>query len=233
MKALYKTVTPILAVLIFPVMIFMPFFRLITASDTVNKLLAEYGLGEQITLLDLYHAITSINSKAAADGKELNFSISVLPEEVRGYLTAFLVFAVIAVLCAVLAIIFSLATKKKLAVSGISAFGVISSMLMNFFFNKAARGFITGEINVIDIYTAVTGDDSVSTLTGIVGNILGAVSNESGALGSILNSFLGDYSGVDIRILELSSAYIFMLLIFGAITLFSLIMYFVQKESEK
>lgn len=233
MKVLYKTVTPVLAVLIFPVMVFMPFFRLITASDTVNKLLAEYGLGEQITLLDLYHAVTNIKSQAASDGKTLNFSMSVLPEEARGYLSAFLVFAAIAIVCAVLVIILSIATKKKLAVSGVSAFGVVSSLFMNFFFNKAARGFITGEINVIDIYTAITGDDSVSTITGLVGNILGAVNSESGALGSILNSFLGDYSGVDIRILELSSAYIFMLLIFGAITLFSLIMHFVQKDYGK
>jgi len=233
MKVLYKTVTPILAVLIFPAMLFMPFFRLITASDTVNKMLAEYGLGEQITLFDLFHAVSNIKDKAAADGKTLNFSMSVLPEEARGYLTAFIAFAAAAVVCALLIIILSLATKKKIPVFSAAVLGIFSTVMMNFFFDKAAHGFITGEINVIDIYTAVTGDESVSTLTGLVGNILGAVNSESGALGSILNSFLGDYSGVDIRILELSSAYIFMLLIFIAAAVFTLVMKLAENTSDK
>ncbi len=102
---------------------------------------------------------------------------------------------------------------------------------MNVFFNKAAHGFISGEINIIDIYTSITGDTSVSTLTGLVGNILGAVSGESSQLGGILNSLLGEYTGVDIRILELSSAQTFMLLIFGAVTVFTVVMKLAQTDN--
>ncbi len=231
MKILYKIVTPILTALIFPVIVFMPFFRLITASDTVNQLLTKYGIGEQITLLDLYHAVSNIKTQAAADGKTLNLSLDVIPEQARGYLIAFLVFFFLAILCAVLIIILSPILKKKLPVAGISIFGALSAFLMNVFFNKAAHGFISGKINVIDIYTAVTGDTSVSTLTGLVGNILGAVSGESNQLGGILNSLLGGYTGVDIRILELSSAQTFMLLIFGAVTVFTVIMKLVQTDN--
>lgn len=231
MKILYKIVTPVLTALIFPVILFMPFFRLITASDTVNQLLSKYGLGEQITLLDLYHAVSNIKAQASADGKTLNFSLDVIPQQARGYLAAFSVFFAIAVICAVLIIILSPILKKKLVISGISLFGVLSSFLMNVFFDKAAHGFISGEIDVIDIYTAVTGDSSVSTLTGLVGNILGAVSGESSQLGGILNSLLGDYTGVDIRILELSSAQTFMILIFGAVTVFTVVMRLAQTDN--
>ncbi len=231
MKILYKIVTPVLTALIFPVILFMPFFRLITASDAVNQLLSKYGLGEQITLLDLYHAVSNIKAQASADGKTLNFSLDVIPQQARGYLAAFSVFFAIAVLCAVLIIVLSPILKKKLVVSGISLFGVLSSFLMNVFFDKAAHGFISGEIDVIDIYTAVTGDSSVSTLTGLVGNILGAVSGESSQLGGILNSLLGDYTGVDIRILELSSAQTFMILIFGAVTVFTVVMKLAQTDN--
>ncbi len=231
MKILYKIVTPVLTVLIFPVILFMPFFRLITASDTVNQLLSKYGLGEQITLLDLYHAVSNIKAQASADGKTLNFSLDVIPQQARGYLAAFSVFFAIAIICAVLVIILSPILKKKLVISGISLFGVLSSFLMNVFFDKAAHGFISGEIDVIDIYTAVTGDSSVSTLTGLVGNILGAVSGESSQLGGILNSLLGDYTGVDIRILELSSAQTFMILIFGAVTVFTVVMRLAQTDN--
>ncbi len=231
MKILYKIVTPVLTALIFPVILFMPFFRLITASDAVNQLLSKYGLGEQITLLDLYHAVSNIKAQASADGKTLNFSLDVIPQQARGYLAAFSVFFAIAVLCAVLIIVLSPILKKKLVISGISLFGVLSSFLMNVFFDKAAHGFISGEINVIDIYTAVTGDSSVSTLTGLVGNILGAVSGESSQLGGILNSLLGDYTGVDIRILELSSAQTFMILIFGAVTVFTVVMKLAQTDN--
>lgn len=231
MKILYKIVTPVLTALIFPVILFMPFFRFITASDTVNQLLSKYGLGEQITLLDLYYAATNIKTQAAADGKTLNFSLDVIPQQARGYFIAFLVFFALAVLCALLVIILSPILKKKLPVSGISLLGALSSVLMNVFFDKAAHGFISGEINVIDIYTAVTGDTSVSTLTGLVGNILGAVSGESSQLGGILNSLLGGYTGVDIRILELSSAQTFMLLIFGAVTVFTVVMKLAQTDN--
>lgn len=231
MKILYKIVTPVLTVLIFPVILFMPFFRLITASDTVNQLLSKYGLGEQITLLDLYHAVSNIKAQASADGKTLNFSLDVIPQQARGYLAAFSVFFAIAIICAVLVIILSPILKKKLVISGISLFGVLSSFLMNVFFDKAAHGFFSGEIDVIDIYTAVTGDSSVSTLTGLVGNILGAVSGESSQLGGILNSLLGDYTGVDIRILELSSAQTFMILIFGAVTVFTVVMRLAQTDN--
>ena len=99
MKILYKTVTPIFTALIFPVIVFMPFFRLITASDTVNQLLTKYGIGEQITLLDLYHAVSNIKTQAASDGKTLNLSLDVIPQQARGYLIAFLVFFALAVLC--------------------------------------------------------------------------------------------------------------------------------------
>ncbi len=231
MKILYKIVTPILTVLIFPVILFMPFFRLITASDTVNQLLTKYGIGEQITLLDLYHAVSNIKTKAAADGQTLNLSLDVIPQQTRGYLIAFLVFFALAVLCALLVIILSPILKKKLPVAGVSLFGLLSTFLMNVFFNKAAHGFISGEINIIDIYTSITGDTSVSTLTGLVGNILGAVSGESSQLGGILNSLLGEYTGVDIRILELSSAQTFMLLIFGAVTVFTVVMKLAQTDN--
>ena len=102
----------------------------------------------------------------------------------------------VALLFAVLALIFGIFTKKRILTASFSALGFISTFAAGKCFTYIAEQFVSGKISVVEILSKVE-----------------ALSNYEKYL---------DMLNFDIRIFELSSAYTMMLVIFGAIILLNI-----------
>lgn len=209
MKALYKTGTALLALAVFPVLIFTPFIKIIIVSDITSffsstpKILVD----DSYSLKELYELYTANKETISSSG----FSLSSLPENVVSALKTpavlFLIFFAIAILCAVLVFFVGLISKNRRWPMIISAVGAGSSFGMNLAFNNISKPLVNGTISVTDFL----GEDLLSKMSGGLSE-----------LGNALMSLFGSGKElIDIRLFNLSSAYLFMLLLFLAIILWS------------
>ena len=158
MRTINRIVTPILAVLIFPAVIFLPLFRIYIASGLSTSkvnLLDNFGLSEFISLFDIY----SVYKNGSADsmgvyktlwdafaGDKKQEIIDMLPGLHWGIVA--LVFLVITLLVALALIIVTAVTKKPSASILLSIGGIASALLMNTFFNSFAKPFLNGAFNL-------------------------------------------------------------------------------------
>lgn len=210
MKAVYKIGAVLLLLAILPVLIFLPFVKIIVVSDVASLFGSTPSilLDESYSLKELYELYENNKEAIASSG----FSLSSLPENFISALKVpgitFLVLFALALLCMVLALFFVLFSKNKRGAMVLSALGAASAFGMNTAFNNIAKPLINGAISVTDLL----GEEFLSKISGGMS-----------ALGSALMSILGGGSKqlIDIRLLNLSSAYLFMLLLFLGVILWS------------
>ena len=158
MRTINRIVTPILTVLIFPAVIFLPLFRIYIASGLATSkvnLLDNFGLSEFISIKDIIDVIKSGSAdsmgtyKALWDafaGDKKQEMLDMLPGLHWGIIA--LVFLVIVLLIAIALVIVSAATKKPSAGILLSFAGIIGSLLMNASFDAFAKPFLNGAFNL-------------------------------------------------------------------------------------
>lgn len=209
MKAVYKIGTALLALAIFPVLILLPFIKIIVVSDVASFFSSSpmILLDDSYSLKELYELYVKHKDSFASSG----FTLDSLPETVVDALKVpaitFLVFFALAVICAVAVFFVGLIAKNKRWAMIISALGAGSSFGMNLAFNNISKPLVNGSISVMDLL----GSDLSATLS----NGLSEVSN------ALMSLFGSGSELIDIRLFSLSSAYLFMLLLFLAIIMWS------------
>ncbi len=219
MKAFYKIGTVLLALAIFPVLIFAPFVKIIVVSDIASFFSSTPSvlLDDSYSLKDLYDLYIANRDTLSS----LNLSADSLPETVveavRVPGIVFLVLFAVAIVCAVLVIFFGLFSKNKRGAMVLSAIGAACSFGMNMSFNNIAKPLVNGSISITDLL----GEDLLNQLSGGLAS-----------LGESLMSLFGSGELVEIRLLSLSSAYLFMLLLFVGVIVWSVVFTLVEWDKK-
>lgn len=226
MKIIYKIINSAAALAIIPVLLFLPMFRFIMTlgMSSSNQLLSLFGsmldldigsiisnatgidfenLPEYYTIKDIYDMIFAEGSAFSTAG----FDASALPEELVQYFTAAAILLACALILAVFVLFIGLFTKKKILSAVFAAGGFLCTFAANKCFTHIAQQLVSGKMSLIPIIEKIE------------------------ALSSYANYL--DYIDIDIRILELSSAYTMLLLIFGALVLINIGFHLAETTSTK
>lgn len=159
MRTIHRIVTPILSLLILPISIFLPMFRVMITSgltaETKNNALSSFGLSEFMSLKDLYISFATKEGSSSnfiqllwksLSGEKKQEIIDMLPGLHWGA-----VFAVCLVLIMVIALVLAIvsaATGKPAASLILSVAGAVIAFVMNSSFNTFAAPFVNGSFNL-------------------------------------------------------------------------------------
>lgn len=217
MKTIHRILTPIFTLLIFPASIFLPFFRMVISSgfssgETKSNLLDNFGLGEFISLKDLY-----VNFMSSSDNGTMNLFKTIwssLKDEKKAEMleslpdlhwgVIFLVLFAIVLVIALALIIVSALTKKPAVSLILSIAGAVSTFGMNAAFDTFAKPFVNGGFNL-------------NSLIGTSNQLLGAI--------------LGNVATIDY--MKLGIAYSAILLIFVCTAILAVCAVMEQKNEDK
>ena len=218
MKALYKVVSAVLPLLLFPVLLFTPFLKIIVSvgSSTDTVVNGTYSVKQ------LYDLVMPLKDSIQKTG----WSFASIPDSVKDAIGApavlFVLFLALAIVMALLLFVFGLFTKKKKLCLLFAALGLAFTVGMNISFDALAKPLVSGVVSVTDLF----GKDFISVITGLVGGgsvDLGSVLGSGTGLLSIFSSLLGGGSTlINIRLLSLSVTYILMLLIYIVLTVWNI-----------
>lgn len=213
MKIVYKITNSLVALAIIPVLLFLPLFRFISVVGVASTNILTSLIGGFVDINPIIEKVTGINIEKLPEfytiqqvyelffGEKANsafadFDVSVIPENVISFFTAAFILFIVALLFALLILIFGLFAKKKYITATFSALGFISTFAANKCFSYIAEQMVSGKISVANILSGVKALTEYETML--------------------------KYLNFDIRIFELSSAYTMMLIIFGALFLLSI-----------
>lgn len=224
MKVVYKILNSAVVLALIPVLLFLPMFRFIMniGISSSNQLLSILGsvfdvsgviknaTGIDFNNLPEYYTIKGVYDLLFAEGSAVTsagLDTSALPEELIKYFSAAAILFVIALVFALLVLIIGLVTKKKLLSAFFAAGGIASIFAANKCFTYIAEQLVSGKISLMSM---IENMEALSTYS----------------------SYL-KYIDVDIRILELSSAYTMMMLVFGALIALNIVFHLVESTTNK
>lgn len=221
MKTVYRILTPIFALCVFPVMYFLPLLRAMVSSGLAaaltgstdgtkkNLLTSLLGIGEYTSIKDIVNiskgdspVIETLKSLWNSLGEETKTKLTDEFSSVK-FLIAAAVFFAIVLLIALLTAILGAALKKHTVPFVLSVGGIVSAVIMNTCFNAFAKPFVTNAINLSSLFGS---------------------SNET--LGLLLGK------AVSVDYLQLSIAYTVTVFIFVIIAIFSLCAIVEEKYSK-
>lgn len=178
MNTLYKVLTPILALVLIPILIFVPLVQL-TMTSLLGDILVQFG-GFKNDFLSVYDVYARVTDSEAQNSQILtllksalgeNFDVSKLLDAIptMNYLYATAALLAVVLIVALLIIIFSIFTKKKLLcmILSFANMGVIFAMTKCF--DAFAKPFINGTVGLSQILNTLGVDlsslgDSLSAL---------------------------------------------------------------------
>lgn len=224
MKIVYKILNSAVVLAMIPVLLFLPMFRFImnigvSSSNQLLSILGSVfdvsGVIKNITGVDFnnlpeYHTIKSAYDLLFAEGSvfaSAGLDTSALPEEMIRYMTAAGILFAVALVFALLVLVIGLFTKKKLLSAAFAACGTASIFAANKCFTYIADQLVSGKISLMSM---IENMEALSTYSKYL-----------------------KYIDVDIRILELSSAYTMMMLIFGALIALNIVFHLVDSTASK
>lgn len=224
MKIVYKILNSAVVLALIPVLLFLPMFRFImnigvSSSNQLLSILGSVfdvsGIIKNVTGVDFnnlpeYHTIKGAYDLLFAEGSAFasaGLDATALPEEMIKYMTAAAVLFAVALVFALLVLIIGLFTKKKLLSAAFAACGTASIFAANKCFTYIADQLVSGKISLMSM---IENMEALSTYSNYL-----------------------KYIDVDIRILELSSAYTMMMLIFGALIALNIVFHLVDSTASK
>lgn len=220
MKALYKLGVAVCALAIFPVTIFAPFFKLIITTNLASFLSQENQIlvDDSYSLRQLYRLYMQNRQMLRDSG----FSLASLPENVVSALKipaiVFLTLFLLSLICALLLFFVGIFSKQRRGPVIISIIGAASVFGMNIAFNSFAKPLIKGTVSVKEIF----GEELISKMSGGMSSI-----------GEAIQSIFGNSNQlIDIRLFSLSSAYVFMILLFIAVLLITVFYTFANWDKQ-
>ncbi len=162
MKYLYRTVNALLAAAVFPATLFLEFIFIRIATT-----LADVGLKESMSLWEIIEILTGKETFVGFDlslkGGNLAWPKALDP--VKAELIAVVVFFALALVCALFVLFWSIFSNKRIPIIISSVLGIASVIAMTACFNSVASLFVTGEMNIVELF-------SDSWLISLVGEIV-------------------------------------------------------------
>lgn len=234
MKTLSKILLPLVALLILPALVFLPFLQISMSGSVLST--ESLGLEEHNSVYSLAKAagdedgqlysyiklIKEYSSKGTGSIKSLIPSIN--------WLYAVGVCLVLVLACMLLLIFFSIFSEKRLLHLLFGVVGLLATGLMRTCFNKFAEPLLNGTVSVSSILSSVTassGSDS-SKLTETLSGLSGALSESLGLnLSGLADSLVG------FKTLALSFATDAVMLAFVAVIILSIVFAASQKLDTK
>ncbi len=152
MKILYRIVNALLALSVFPIVVFLDlvWFR-------VSPSVVDYGLEEKVSVKFIIDVITGKENFwhemifNNTSGSSITWPAALDP--VKGRLITFAVCFVLILLIALFILIWSICTSKRLPVMIASVGGLISTIVMICCFNSAAGLIMDGTINIVSVFS--------------------------------------------------------------------------------
>ncbi len=177
MKYLYRIVNALLAAAVFPATLFLEFIFIRIATT-----LADAGLKESMSLWEIIEILTGKETFMGFDlsASSGNLSWPAVLDPVKPKLIAAVVAFALALVCALFVLFWSIFSNKRLPVVISSVLGIASVITMTSCFNSVANLFVSGEINIVDLF-------SDNWLVSLVGEI---VVVHSLSLGGFQNAIL-------------------------------------------
>lgn len=174
MKIVYKIITPIFILAIFPVLFFLPILHLNITSSLAGSLSSNLGIPEYTSLYQLVKMGGNMNETQSALWKTIGQAFMDKDSTIGSMFTntkwlyVFAVFAGLMILFALVTAVLSIVTRRYGITLGFSLASLVSAFAMNKSFNAFAHPLLTGEISVSSL---LSGSDT----TGILSNLLGSL----------------------------------------------------------
>ncbi len=174
MKYLYRTVNALLAAAVFPATLFLEFIFIRIATT-----LADAGLKESMSLWEIIEILTGketfVGFDLSVSGGNLSWPKALDP--VKGTLIAVAVFFALALVCALFVFFWSIFSNKRIPVIVASVLGIASVITMTALFNSVAELFVSGEINIVDLFASGLISSIIGEFVVIHGLSLGGFQN--------------------------------------------------------
>lgn len=150
MKYLYRIVNALLAAAVFPATLFLEFIFIKIATT-----LADAGLKESMSLWEIIEILTGKEKFMGFDLslKGGSFTWPKALDPVKAELIAVVVFFALALVCALFIIFWSIFSNNRIGIIVASVIGSASVITMTACFNSVAKLFVTGEINLVELFS--------------------------------------------------------------------------------
>lgn len=222
MKTVYRIITPILSIAIFPVLYFLPLLRVmissgLSAGETKTNLLTTLtGLKDYISINDIVKLTSGDENKMSIYKQLWSNLADDTKQKILGdfscgkFLIAAAVFLALFILLMLALMFISAISKNHLPSLCVSAGALISLFAANGCFKAFAKPFLSGAIGI--------------------GSIINGLATESSSSMNTLSALLGNLAKVDM--LQLSIAYSACILITVAVIIFTLSAMIEEKYSK-
>lgn len=229
MKTLSKILIPLASLCVVLSLLFLPILRVSLGGTLINN--QSLGLDEYNSVVRLAQAANDENSQLASyielfkqyTSNNEGGSIKDLIPSINWLYVSLAMLALILVFM-LLIVIFGIFTNKRTLTAGFAAGGMLSTLLLNRFFDKFAQPFLNGTINVssllsnINTGTTTAPDGSTVDLSGALSTLSDALSESLGLnLSGLANSL------VTFKSFEISFATTGVMLAFGAVILMAVV----------
>lgn len=176
MKYLYRIVNVLLALLMFPVVIFSD----LIAFRMSTSLIDQVGLEESFSIKFIIDILTGKEAfwhQMLIENTEGGFSWPPELDIIKGRLIAFAVCFVLVLVAMIFIVVWSCCSNKRIPVLAASVFSLISTIVMIACFNSAAKLIVDGTVNLISILSSNLLMNLVGTVVGFDGLKLGGFQN--------------------------------------------------------
>lgn len=162
MKYVYRIVNALIAAAVFPAVFFLEFIFV-----RISTTFLDAGLQESMTLWEIIEILTGKETFVGFDLSVSSGNISwpAALDPVKPELIATVVFFALALVCALFVFFWSIFSNKRLPVVISSVLGIASVITMTSCFNSVADLFVSGTLNVVDLF-------SDSWLVSLVGEVI-------------------------------------------------------------
>lgn len=183
MKIVYRIVNGLLALAVFPAIIFLPLFDI-----KISTTLVDVGMELEFSIKRIFDLINGSDmlSNTITPEKLKTFQFPAGAEALKTKAIVFAVFFVLAVLAALAVVIISCITNKRIPYLIGGGVGLLSTIGFMVTFSSMAKMFTSGEISLISMFTD-------SWLAGLVG---GFVKVDSLIIGGFANGMLFLFIGI-------------------------------------
>ena len=174
MKIIYKILTPLLILAIFPVLLFLPILHLNITSSLAGSLSSNLGIPEYSSLYQILKMGGNMNETQSTLWKAIGNAFMDKSSTIGSMFTNtkwlyfFAVFAGLMILFALVTAVLSIVTRRYGITLGFSLASLISAFAMNKSFDAFAHPLLTGEISISNL---ISGSDT----SGIVSSLLGSL----------------------------------------------------------
>lgn len=177
MKTVYKIVSPVFCVLLFPIFYFLPLIRIHISSSLSETLMSNIGLKENMSL---QYIISSLNDGSDVTNSFIKTLISSINDKESvlgkmftntGWLYAAIVCFIVSLVITLVVIGFSAFSKKYVLSTCLTGGAMVTLFAANKLFDAFAAPMLSGKISIGSLLSSASASESAGLLGGLLGNL--------------------------------------------------------------